>query len=87
MITYINEHISVKGNRTSLLWIANYLMRNDISFSYDFMTKHLSFVQQCPEQRDCGELSPLQKIIAKCPHFGWDIVSQFQCSYSDILCK
>ena len=85
MITYINEHVVIKGNTSALLWICHYLMSRDISFTYDWMTKFVTFVQICPEDRTCGELSHLQRIIMNCPYKKWDIVSQFPCSYSDIL--
>jgi len=85
MITYISEHVAIKGNKTALLWICKFLMGKDISFTYDWMTKFVTFVQVCPEDRTCGELSILQEIIIHCPYKGWDIVSQFPCSYSDIL--
>ena len=58
---------------------------NVVSFTYDKMTGFLTFVQNCPDDRTCGVLSDLQHIIERCPCKGWDIVSQFQCSYSDIL--
>lgn len=83
----IYEHISIKGNKTSLLWICKYLMNRNIAFTYDWMTKRISFVQECPEDRTCGELSDLQHIIEECPHKGWDVMNQFQCSYCDILCS
>lgn len=81
---YINEFVEIKGNKSALKWIMNFLMDCSISFTYDRMTGHLFFVQNCPDDRTCGELSTLQCIIETCPVKGWDITSQFQCSYSDI---
>lgn len=84
MIEYINEHVEVKGNASSLSWICQFLMARGISFSCDHFTKHVAFVQNCPSDRTCGILSTLQYTIENCPYKRWDIVSQFQCSYSDI---
>lgn len=85
MYEYINEFVEVKGNTSSLFWIMRFLAARNISFTYDAaMTKHLFFVQNTPADRTCGILSPLQYIIENCPYKGWDIASQFQCSYSDI---
>ena len=85
MITYISEHVAIKGNKTSLKWIMNFLMERSVSFTWDRMTQFVTFVQICPEDRTCGELSDLQRIIIECPYKGWDIVSRFPCSYCDIL--
>ena len=84
MVEYINEYVEIKGNVSSLNWIMQFLMARSTSFIYDALTKHLFFVQKCPADRTCGILSLLQYIIENCPYKRWDIVSQFQCSYSDI---
>lgn len=78
---YINEHIVIKGNKSSLKWIMGYLMEHFVSFTYDALTGFLTFVQACYEHEE----TPIQTIIMNCPAKGWDIVSQFSCSYSSIL--
>jgi hypothetical protein len=75
------EHIIIKGNKTSLLWIFSWLMAHTEDVQYDSMTGFLSFVQACYGDEE----TPLQKIIVECPHKGWDIVNQFGCSYTSIL--
>ena len=75
------EHIVIKGNKSSRLWIAEWLMDNNIDFTYDSLTGFLTFVQACYEHEE----TPIQTIIMTCPAKGWDIVSQFQCSYGSIL--
>ena len=75
------EHIVIKGNKTSIRWIINWLMNHSTDFTYDAMTGFLTFVQACYEHEE----TPIQTIIMTCPAKGWDIVSQFQCSYGSIL--
>ena len=75
------EHIVIKGNKSSRLWIAEWLMENSIDFTYDALTGFLTFVQACYEHEE----TPIQKIIFYCPFRKWDIVSQFSCSYGSIL--
>lgn len=75
------EYISIKGNKSSLLWIFNWLMEYDVDFRFDAMTKRLEFVQACYEH----EVSPIVRIIETCPHKGWDIVNQFSCSATTIM--
>lgn len=79
----IFEHITIKGNKTSLRWIMNFLMERNISFTWDRMTEFLEFVQAyMPENQSKTDLT---QIIENCPSTGWDIVNQFSCSYVDIL--
>ena len=40
------EHIVIKGNKTSLLWIAKWLMNHSTDFTYDALTGFLTFVQE-----------------------------------------
>ena len=75
------EHIVIKGNKTSLLWIAKWLMEHSTDFTYDAMTGFLTFVQACYEHQE----TPIQSIIMECPYRRWDIVNQFPCSYTSIL--
>ena len=75
------EHIVIKGNKTSLLWIAKWLMEHSTDFTYDAMTGFLTFVQACYEHQE----TPIQSIIMECPYRRWDIVNQFPCSYSSLL--
>lgn len=79
--TPINEYISIKGNKSSLLWIFGWLMEHRVDFQYDAMVKRLKFVQSYCEH----EVSPLTQIIEECPHKGWDILEQFTCSSCTII--
>ena len=81
MITYISEHVAIKGNKTSLKWIMNFLMERSVSFTWDRMTQFVTFVQACYEHQE----TPIQSIIMECPYRRWDIVNQFPCSYTSIL--
>ena len=81
------EYITIKGCKSALRWITDYLMQNRISYLWDNMTGYISFVQLVPVNLTSGMKTDIVRIIENCPSKKWDIVNQFQCSYPDIGCR
>lgn len=75
------ENITIRGNKTSLLWICGWLMERSVDFQFESMGEFLSFVQVCYEDSP----SVIQGIIENCPYKGWDIASQYDVKSPSVL--